>query len=95
MTRLAVVDLIPVLAAKVVVVDPEYPVQPLRVTVREWVTVPDIPWAALMRPVTEMDPEDPVDPETIRTLQRVAEMLMKKVQATLIRLFRPEQILAV
>jgi hypothetical protein len=88
MTRLAVVDLIPVLAAKVVVVDPEYPVQPLRVTVREWVTVPDIPWAALMRPVTEMDPVDPV-------LVTIAEMLMKKVQATLIRLFRPEQILAV
>jgi hypothetical protein len=81
LTRFAVVALIPVLAAKVALV-----------AVPAWVTDPDLPWAALMRPVTEMDP---VDPETIRTLQQVAEMLMKKVQATRIRLFRPEQILQV
>ena len=103
------VALIPVLAAKVVlVVDPEYPV-----VVPEWVTVPDLPRAALMRLVMEMDPVDPVlvtmavdpvdpvdpaDPVVVVDPVHqplVTEIMTKMVQATRIPLFRPERILAV
>jgi hypothetical protein len=49
--------------------------------------VVDPEYPVVVVPVTEMDPVDPV-------LVTMPEMLTKRVQATRIPLFRPEQILA-